>query len=98
MMELLLQRLLIKYTGDIDNNIAMIYLEDAVDYCVEFTRQTREYVLGKLGSIIVTVALENLYKRGSEGLKGQSISGVSETYNDDVSLAVKSQLYKNRRI
>lgn len=97
-MEELLKKLKVKYIGELDNTIATIYLEDAIEYCVNFTRQTSSYMIEKLSSVIISIALENLSKRGAEGLKSQGYSGVSETYSEDASEAIKKQLRNHRRL
>lgn len=96
-METLISRLKAIINTDLSDAQLGIYLEDALSYVVDFTHQEEAYVLEKLKGQIVKVAISWISKRGAEGLKSQSFSGASETYEDDVDEAIKRSLRAHRR-
>lgn len=94
----LIAKLKLRYeTALIDEYIAE-YLQDALDYIVDFTHQDSTYVQENLKGVIVKVAIEMINTKGAEGIKSQSYSGVSETYADDISKPIKTSLVKHRRL
>lgn len=80
-----------------------LLIEDIVSSAIDDVRDNLNYFYEKelptyCKGIVKDLALIRYNQLGSEGLKSESYSGVSQTYNDDIPLSIKRRLSKYRRL
>lgn len=79
-------------------SLLKICIEDATNDAMNITNQTKEYVEQHLAITIVDIAVLIYNRIGTEGLVSQSVSGMSESYMDDLPKNLKKILYAHRRL
>lgn len=98
----MLERLRIKLglaTADADKmSLLNMCIEDATNDAMGVTNQSKAYVEQHLATTIVDMAVLIYNRIGTEGLASQSVSGMSESYTDDLPKKLKKSLYAHRRI
>ena len=72
------------------------YMDKAVNKVMNFTKRDKAYVEKELQNQVIYLAIILYNRKGTEGLKSQSYSGVSETYVEDIPNEIKRDLYAYR--
>lgn len=72
------------------------YMDKAVNKVMNFTKRDKAYVEKELQNQVIDLAIILYNRKGTEGLKSQSYSGVSETYVEDIPNEIKRDLYAHR--
>ncbi len=72
------------------------YMDKAVNKVMNFTKRDKAYVEKELQNQVIDLAIILYNRKGTEGLKSQSYSGVSETYVEDIPNEIKRDLYAYR--
>lgn len=69
------------------------YIDKAINKVMNFTKRDKAYVEKELQNQVIDLAIIIYNRKGTEGLKSQSYSGVSETYVEDIPIEIKRDLY-----
>lgn len=69
------------------------YIDKAINKVMNFTKRDKAYVEKELQNQVIDLAIIFYNRKGTEGLKSQSYSGVSETYVEDIPNDIKRDLY-----
>lgn len=72
------------------------YIDKAINKVMNFTKRDKAYVEKELQNQVIDLAIIFYNRKGTEGLKSQSYSGVSETYVEDIPNEIKRDLYAHR--
>lgn len=72
------------------------YIDKAINKVMNFTKRDKAYVEKELQNQVIDLAIILYNRKGTEGLKSQSYSGVSETYVEDIPNDIKRDLYAHR--
>ena len=72
------------------------YIDKAINKVMNFTKRDKAYVEKELQNQVIDLAIIIYNRKGTEGLKSQSYSGVSETYVEDIPIEIKRDLYAHR--
>lgn len=72
------------------------YIDKAINKVMNFTKRDKAYVEKELQNQVIDLAIILYNRKGTEGLKSQSYSGVSETYVEDIPNEIKRDLYAHR--
>ena len=72
------------------------YIDKAVNKVMNFTKRDKDYVEKELQNQVIDLAIILYNRKGTEGLKTQSYSGVSESYVEDIPNEIKRDLYAHR--
>lgn len=72
------------------------YIDKAINKVMNFTNRDKAYVEKELQNQVIDLAIILYNRKGTEGLKSQSYSGVSETYVEDIPNEIKRDLYAHR--
>lgn len=72
------------------------YIDKAINKVMNFTKRDKAYVEKELQNQVIDLAIILYNRKGTEGLKSQSYSGVSETYVEDIPNEIKRDLYTHR--
>lgn len=72
------------------------YIDKAINKVMNFTKRDKAYVEKELQNQVIDLAIILYNRKGTEGLKSQSYSGVSETYVEDIPNETKRDLYAHR--
>ena len=68
------------------------YIDKAINKVMNFTKRDKAYVEKELQNQVIDLAIILYNRKGTEGLKSQSYSGVSETYVEDIPNEIKRDL------
>ena len=72
------------------------YIDKAINKVMNFTKRDKAYVEKELQNQVIDLAIILYNRKGTEGLKSQSYSGISETYVEDIPNEIKRDLYAHR--
>lgn len=72
------------------------YIDKAINKVMNFTKRDKAYAEKELQNQVIDLAIILYNRKGTEGLKSQSYSGVSETYVEDIPNDIKRDLYAHR--
>ncbi|MGL5764277.1 MAG: phage head-tail connector protein [Sarcina sp.] len=93
----LLEKLKRRVTNKNDELLMDLLLETIAEV-KDFTRQDEYYCTSEIQGPILMIAAAKCNRIGNEGIKQISVSGVSESYEEDLPLSIKKQLYRHRRM
>ena len=79
-------------TGCDNDVLAQYYIDKAVQNIKDYTKRKTNTVETVLKSYVLDLAVLYYNVKGSEGLKSQSYSGVSESYLEDIPESIKRNL------
>lgn len=82
-------------TDDLLKDFINDSIQDVKDY-INYSDE-EELPLGCI-SIVKELVIIKCNRLGAEGLSGQSSSGISENYNDDIPKPLKKKLYRYRKL
>ena len=68
------------------------YIDKAINKVMNFTKRDKAYAEKELQNQVIDLAIILYNRKGTEGLKSQSYSGVSETYVEDIPNEIKRDL------
>lgn len=72
------------------------YIDKSIAKIMTLTKRDKSYVEKEMQNQIVDVAILIYNRKGTEGLKTQSYSGVSESYIEDITGDLKRELNAHR--
>lgn len=72
------------------------YIDKAINKVMNFTKRDKAYVEKELQNQVIDLSIILYNRKGTEGLKLQSYSGVSESYIEDIPTEMKRDLYAHR--
>lgn len=81
---------------DSQDKLLQRYIDKATKRIMNFTKRDKSYVEAELVDSVVDLATIYYNRRGTEGLKSQSYSGISESYAEDIPNEIKRDLYAHR--
>lgn len=73
-------------------------LDNALEYAIQETKRSKEYLEKTIPVAIIDLAVIAYNRNGTEGLKLQSYSGVSEHYEEDIPKPILRKLYSVRQV
>lgn len=83
--------------SDTDSDALLnILIEEVQAFIIDYCNLTAYGIA--LDSVAIKMVIEQYNKCGSEGISSKSYSGISESYTDDYSATIYTQLDKHRRI
>lgn len=83
-------------TDETQEPLLQRYIDKAINKVMNFTKRDKAYVEKELQNQVIDLAIIFYNRKGTEGLKSQSYSGVSETYVEDIPNEIKRDLYAHR--
>lgn len=83
-------------TDEAQEALLQRYIDKAINKVMNFTKRDKAYVEKELQNQVIDLAIIFYNRKGTEGLKSQSYSGVSETYVEDIPNEIKRDLYAHR--
>lgn len=81
---------------DSQDKLLKRYIDKAAKRIMNFTKRDKAYVEAELVDSVVDLATIYYNRRGTEGLKSQNYSGISESYAEDIPNEIKQDLYAHR--
>lgn len=74
------------------------YISKCIKRIEDFTRQENAYVVEHLQDQVIDLAIIMYNRRGTEGATSTSVSGMSESYVNDMPQDIKKSLYAHRKM
>jgi hypothetical protein len=89
-------KILLGITDTDSDALLNVLIANAQDFIVDYCNLSAYDTA--LDNIAVKMVIEQYNKRGAEGISSKSYSGISESYTNDYSPTIYTQLNKHRRI